>query len=145
MFPMRYKQYVLGVLMIAAIITGSCKKAKESVIENLMINLITENVWVVTKFNVGGSSITTDFSAYEFHFNKDNSVNAVKAGAPDVIGTWAGSEDSKSITANFPSAAYPINKLTGVWIVINTDLSPKLVDSHRYEGTTELVMRLNAK
>lgn len=139
------KKILFGLVVLAVLAVGACKKAKENVIEDLMVKLITENVWVVTKFNVDGSPIVNDFTGYEFVFNKDNSVRAIKTGQPDVLGTWMGSEAGQSITSSFPTAGHPINKLNGVWEVTNTDLSPKLVDSHRFEGLTELVMRLNAK
>lgn len=133
-------------LIIASVVfmTG-CKKAEQQIKENLLTNLITENIWVVTRFDSSANSIAINFTPYEFKFNKDGSVNAVKAGVTEATGTWQGSEAGKSITSNFPTASYPVNKLNGMWLVTNTDLSPKLVDSHRFEGATEYILRLNAK
>ena len=139
------KKYLFSLLMVAVITLFACEKTKNNIIEDLMIKLITENVWYVSKFNVGGSSITSEFNGYDFHFGKDNAVRAKKAGQADVVGTWVGSQESQSITANFPGASAPVSKLTGVWLITNTDLDPKLVDSHRFEGSTEFVMRLNAR
>jgi len=139
------KKFLVSLLMVAAISLFACKKTKDNIIEDLMIKLITENVWYVTKFNVAGVSNTSEFNGYDFYFGKDNKVTAKKAGQADIVGTWVGSQEGQSIDSKFPGAPLPISKLTGVWLVTNTDLDPKLVDSHRFEGSTEFVMRLNAR
>lgn len=141
---MRPKAF-LFLLMATSLAAVGCKKTEQKIKESLLTQLITENIWLVTRFDSAATSIATNFEPYEFKFNKDGSVNAVKAGLTEATGTWVGSEAGESITSNFPTAGYPINKLNGVWLVTNTDLSPKLVDSHRLEGATEYVLRLNAK
>jgi hypothetical protein len=137
-------QIFLATILVAISING-CKKAEQKVKETLLTNLITGNVWVVTRFDSAANSIQPYFESYEFKFNKDGTVNAVKADVIEASGTWLGSEAGESITSSFPTAAYPINKLAGIWLVTNTDLTPKLVDAHRFEGLTEYVLRLNAK
>ncbi len=139
----------LIVLSFIALAFGNCHKVIEDKKQSLLINLITDNVWIVTQFSIDGVNKKPDFDTYEFHFYKDETVHAVFIGSPaqpDIVGTWVGSEPDQTITSIFPpSTIYPINKLTGVWGITNTDLSPKLVDAHRFEGAVEYKLRLNAK
>ena len=127
------------------IFCGSCKKTIDNIKEDLMINLITSNTWVVVRYLDGPSNITSTFSEYEFKFHKSGQVDAVKDGVTQASGTWEGSESNQSITSEFPSSGYPFNKLTGVWIVTNTKSKPWRVFSHRFEGSKELVLDLQEK
>lgn len=138
---MNVKTFITSIALAGGLAMAGCKKTQDQIKETLLTNLITGNIWLVTKFQSGGVSIVPDFDGYEFQFNKDGSVNAIKNGTTEATGTWQGSEAGESISSNFPGSTYPINKLNGVWVVFNTDLSPKLVDA-TYNSDT---LRLNAK
>lgn len=144
---MNLKKSALIFLTLAVLLGAACKKAVQSVAEDFMIKLITENIWKVTSFKNGTADVTAEFSEYEFKFNKDESVNAVKNGVVVNTGTWKGSEVGQTITSTFPPTTnYPIELLTGVWKVTKTAINPvTYVTSNRTEGGVLLVMRLDKK
>jgi len=134
---------VIGLAML--LFSGSCKKAVDNIKEDLMIKLITENTWKIVKYVDGTTNMTTLYTDYDFKFNKDGSLNAIKNGVTESTGTWAGSESSQSITSAFPSAGDTLNRLTGVWLISNTKSKPWRVFSHRSDGTKEYLLDLQAK
>jgi Flp pilus assembly protein TadG len=137
---------VTSVLALAILlVTGSCKKTVDNIKEDLMIKLITENTWKIVKYAEGSSNQTTVYTDYDFKFNKDGSLNAIKNGVTEATGTWAGSEATQSITAEFPSATEPLAKLTGVWLISNTKSKPWRVYSHRSDGSKEYLLDLQEK
>ena len=134
---------VIGLAML--LLSGSCKKAVDNIKEDLMIKLITENTWKIVKYVDGTTNMTTLYTDYDFKFNKDGSLNAIKNGVTESTGTWAGSEASQSITSAFPSAGDTLSRLTGVWLISNTKSKPWRVFSHRSDGTKEYLLDLQEK
>lgn len=139
------KTKILCVAMLAGMLSGSCKKAVDNIKQDLMVQLITNNTWVITNYTEGTENKTADYSPYAFKFNKDWSVNAMNNGVSEATGTWLGSEANQSITSDFPNATAPLDKLNGVWIVTNTKSKPWRVYSHRFEGAKEIVLNLQEK
>jgi len=132
-------------LILMTLVSSSCKKAVDNIKEDLMVNLITSNTWVVVRYMEGAQNITPTFSTYEFKFYKSGNVDAIENGITKASGTWQGSEATQSITSNFPTTGDPINKLNGVWKVTNTKSNPWRVFSQRNEGATQLNLDLQAK
>ncbi len=120
------------ILVILTSILG-CKKAGNEVKKSILVDLMTSSNWTVSKFLVGPDPITTDLVGYEFQFNKDGSMFAIKAGNPNVTGTWAGDEAKLTIQSNFPGAAYPLNKFNGTWALYYYTLT--VVKSNRIDGS----------
>ncbi len=118
--------------LLVGIGSPGCKKTIENVKEDFVINLITNNIWLVTNFTEGSDNLTSSFVPYEFKFNKDETVHGIKTGAPDALGTWKGDANSMTITSSFPNGPVPLNKLTGVWHITKTTLSS--VKATRTEG-----------
>lgn len=143
-FLMKIRNILLGCL-VTVIASSGCKKVIQKIEQDLMVNLITQNNWVIVKYAEGTRDSTANYSTYYFKFNKDWSVEAINNGVTEAKGTWLGSQATQSITSNFPTAGAPINKLNGVWIVVNTKSKPWRVYSHRYEGSTEIVLNLQEK
>lgn len=144
---MKFNKIALLLFTTILLLGSGCKKTVQAVAEDLMIKLITDNIWRVSSFKNGAADVTAEFADYEFKFNKDLSVNAVKAGVVMNTGTWKGSETSQTITSTFPpSTNQPIELLTGVWKVTKTAINPvTYVTSNRTEGGVTLVMRLDKK
>jgi hypothetical protein len=127
-------------IIFIAISANGCKKAANEVKKSILVDLMTSSNWTISKFLVGADAITPDFSGYEFQFNKDGSMFAIKAGNPNVSGTWAGDEAKLTIQSNFPGAAYPLNKLNGTWALFYYTLS--VVKSNRTDAAS-VVNELN--
>ena len=100
-----------------------CQKAVEEAKEDLVMNLITSNLWIVNGFTENGSNISSSFTGYDFKFNEDESVFGRKSGLPDAVGTWRGDAATMTITSNFPSGPTPLEKFNGVWQITKTTLS----------------------
>ena len=130
-------------LAAALTINGGCKKTVTKAAEDFMINLITNNIWLVSNFSEAGTNLTADFSVYEYKFNKDGSVWGQKTGVVNEVGTWAGNSDAQTITSFFPNSPHPCNKLNGVWQIQKTTLSS--VTANRFEGSTEYKLYLVKK
>ncbi|TAD81093.1 MAG: hypothetical protein EAY75_18215 [Bacteroidetes bacterium] len=129
--------------VVAVLACSGCKKAVEKVAEDFMVNLITNNLWVVDEFLEGSVNHTNDFKPYEFKFNKDGSVFGQRASMPNEVGTWQANSEAQTITSNFPVAPHPCNKLNGVWQIKKTTLSS--VNAVRLEGSTEFKLFLVKK
>ena len=142
---MNHRRIIIPFLVLALSVSAGCKKAIDNIKEDLMINLITDNTWKVVRYLDGTENKTADYSEYDFKFSKNNTVNAIRNGAVEATGTWLGSESTQSITSDFSSAGSPLDQLTGVWLVTNTKSKPWRVFSHRFDGSKELVLDLQAK
>ena len=106
-------------LFVLGIVQFSCKKAIEKKQEDLVVEAITNGVWIVQQYFEAAVNISSDFADYDFQFNKDGSVNGTKGGNI-TNGTWSGNATNYSITSNFPSASNPIQKLNGVWKITDS-------------------------
>jgi hypothetical protein len=115
------------------LVNSACKKAVENVKEDLVMDLITNNLWLISNFKEGTTDLTGNFAAYQFKFNRDGSVLGQKSGEPDAVGNWKGNSDDMSITSSFPSGPAPLDKLTGKWMITKTTLSS--VKSNRVAGS----------
>lgn len=122
---------------------SSCNKSVQDAKEDFVINLITNNLWIVSNFTEGSTNLTTNFSPYDFKFNKDETVLGRKAGEPDAQGTWRGDAAAMTITSSFPNGPAPLNKLTGVWNITKTTLSS--VKATRTEGSVVYTLELLKK
>jgi hypothetical protein len=141
---MRNKIVLLS-FIISIVVVGACKKAINSIKEDLMVNLITSHTWKVVKFMEGTANLTSEYSVYDFEFEKNSTVRAVLNGVTQATGTWVGDETTQSITAAFPGAGTTLSKLSGIWIVTNTKSAPWRVFSNRYEGSKQYVLDLQEK
>jgi hypothetical protein len=136
-------KFSILLLVFAVAIGSSCKKVVTEAAEDFMVNLITNNIWLVESFSEGSTNLSADFKPYEFKFNKDGSVFGQRTGMPNEVGTWAANADAETITSNFPSAPHPCVKLNGVWQIKKTTLSS--VNATRFEGATEFKLFLIKK
>ena len=130
-------------LTFVMLITCGCKKTVENAAEDFMTNLITNNLWLVDGFSAGTTIYTSDYSSYEFKFNKDGSVYGRKTGANDEVGTWKPDANAQTIISNFPNSPHPCNKLNGLWQIQKTTLSS--VQANRFEAGVEYKLSLVKK
>jgi hypothetical protein len=116
---MRFFIFLVVVCMAA---TG-CKKKIDAIKEDLLVKMILNSQWVVTKYMDGPVEKTADFSPYYFQFRKDYTVDAFKDNAVTTTGTWSGNIDTKTITSNFPNTNPILQLLNGSWLITDSDLS----------------------
>ena len=140
-----YRKFIILSLFV---ITGcfSCsKEQKEQAKEDLVVNLITNNIWVVKNFTEDNNDLTLEFSDYEFKFNKDGTVYGIHLSAPqpNAVGTWLGNATAMTIESYFKNETSVLKKLNGVWKIYDNTLSE--VKAKRIEGQTEFKLYLIKK
>ena len=98
----------------------SCKKAIERKQEQIVMDAITSGFWRVELYSEDGAVMTSDYSEYEFKFNDDETLNALKTGS-SFPGTWKSDISQYTITTNFPGAIDPLKKLSSIWKLTDSD------------------------
>jgi hypothetical protein len=137
------RKLLTPLLTFSLLFLFGCKEEVQKAKEDLVVDLIVNNLWVVTNFTEGANNITTSFAPYDFKFNRDESVLGRKAGASDAVGTWKGSAENMTITSSFPTGPAPLDKLTGVWNITKTTLTT--VKSTRSENGITYFLDLQKK
>lgn len=122
---------------------GCTSKSIEEKKEDLLMNLITSNIWLMNSFNEGPTDLTGSFAGYEFKFNNDGTVYGTKTGAATASGTWAGNVSTMSIVSNFPTETGVFKKLNGTFIITSSTLSE--VKANRFENSVEYKLHLVKK
>lgn len=106
-------------LATALLWQSSCKKFIQKQEEQAAMAIITQGVWYVQYYQRGDSNITASFSGYLFKFS-DNSTVMGASGSTSVQGTWNVDISTRSITADFPTAGYPVNRLNATWRITDS-------------------------
>ena len=127
-------------LLLFSILSNSCKKYIQQQEQNALVSIVTNGVWVVTKYIETGSDITPSFSGYVFQFYTNGSVTG-KNGSVTATGSWSGDINTKTITSNFPSAGDPLQKLNHTWKI--TDSYPDSVAANTAVSTGTNVLNLH--
>lgn len=136
-------KFLILLALVIPLLWGCPAKIIEQKKEDLVIKLITSNIWLMDNFYEGTTNLTTDFAAYEFKFNEDGSVYGMRTGLPNAVGTWTASAATMTIQSNFPTETGILKKLNGTFTITNSSLSD--VSAHRFEGTVELKLHLIKK
>lgn len=112
---------ILPLLLLPLLAANSgCKKLIEKKIENMLMDAITSGSWYVEHYRENATDITASFSDYEFHFQRDGTVQGLRAGLEPDKGTWQGNLENASISALFPSAIDPLKKVNGHWKITDS-------------------------
>ena len=98
----------------ALVASFSCKKAIEKKEEQMVMDAITNGVWIVQQYIEGPNNISNQFLNYTFQFYANGTVTG-NIDSSSTSGTWAGNVSDYTITSQFPSAGDPLKKLNGVW------------------------------
>ena len=130
--------YVAALLVLPII---SCKKTKEKIAEDLIIQAMTNGQWVITSFKQNGTDITTDFSAYKFQYYSNKTVDAINNGTVEKTGVWDGDANTMTTTASFANANYPITLINGSWHITNNSWT--FVEATQTNGTEVKTLRLD--
>ena len=136
------KKWLPVVMLLLGISSISCKKTVEDKKIDLLVQAMTNGVWLVDLYTDGSTDITTDFQGYEFQFLEDGTVMGTKNSIM-THGTWIGDINTQTITSNFPGAPHPLSKLNGTWKI--TDSYLDYVKSEMGTGTSKQVLHLKKK
>jgi hypothetical protein len=109
-----FKRLSLIVVGCNLLFSVSCKKAIGNVQRDILIDAITNGIWIVEQYFEGASNISSEFLYYEFRFYDNGTVTSTKS-SNITNGTWAGDIANFSITTQFPAATDTLKKLNGVW------------------------------
>ena len=77
---------ILAVFMLSCLFI-SCEKAEQFIQKAVLTQIITNDRWLVENFSVSGTDVTSEYSQYEFEFNKNGTVLALKA-TSTIQGDW---------------------------------------------------------
>src|SRR5438477_4151675 len=95
----------LTLIILGAILLTGCKKLVEQKAQDAILKAMTDGQWVITNFTSNGTDLTSDFSSYEFQYFDNYTVNTIKIETVGKTGTWQGDGNTRSISANFATAA----------------------------------------
>ena len=107
------------ILLFLTVSFLSCKKFIEQQEQNALIKVMTNGVWVVSKYFENDTDISNSFTGYNFQFYSNGTVTGTK-NTVSVNGIWAGDISNRTITSNFPTAGDPVAKLNAVWTITDS-------------------------
>jgi len=116
--------------MAAFFLTGmpACKKTVDKKIENYIIDIMTDGRWYMYKYEENGIDITYEFDGYEFQFYENETVDGVLNNVA-TRGTWKGDLSNLSMTAEFPTAGFPLKKLNATWKITDSYINAVFAES----------------
>jgi hypothetical protein len=132
---------VIIALLLGIFLAPACKKAKETIAADLVIQAMTNGQWVITKFTLNGTDITTSFSGYKFQYFENKTVDAIKNGTKERTGNWDGNATNMTTWASFAGAPDPIALLNGTWNITNNGWT--YVVATQTNGAEQKTMRLD--
>lgn len=119
-----------------------CKKAVDNAQEDALFEIITNNTWIVTKLEIGGTEYKSEFSPYQFQFSRNGTVAAKQTGMPDVNGQWNLNLSNLSILVDYNSAGLPLSRSSGLWFISGTTFTT--VDATRVEAGVTYKLSIRA-
>jgi hypothetical protein len=128
-------------LFLGLLLLGACKKAKEKIGEDLVIQAMTSGQWVITSFTQNGTNITSSFTGYKFQYYSNKTVDAILNGVKERTGNWDGNAGNMTTWADFPGAPSPISLINGTWNI--TKNSWTYVEATQVNGTETKTLRLD--
>ena len=118
----------------------SCKKAIENKQRDMLMDAITDGVWIVEQYFEGANNISSEFLHYEFQFYENGTVTGNKS-TTITNGTWAGDVSNFSITSEFPTATDALKKMNGVWHIKDSYLDYVEAEMQTPNGINVLHLR----
>ena len=110
------KRLLIGGLVL---LLFSCKKYVQKQEQNALEAVVTNGLWYVTGYEQNDSDITASFSGYLFKFDANNTVTAINS-IDSVLGDWTVDINARTITADFPGAAAPLENLNETWLITDS-------------------------
>jgi hypothetical protein len=94
----------------------SCEKAEQFIQKAVLTQIITNDRWVVETFSVSGTDVTTEYTPYEFEFNKNGIVTAFEA-TGTIVGDWKEDMQTLSIQTHFNNPNNVLGRFNNVWFI----------------------------
>jgi hypothetical protein len=115
------KWWVIGIAVLSVITLSSCiKKQIEQKAEDLVVQVIVDGSWILTKYVEGPTDMTSTFTGWECKFYADRTCDATN-GTTKYTGTWDGNAITQSFTISFKPGAEPLTRLNGTWKIIKSN------------------------
>lgn len=134
------KKLITAAGILYLLLACSCKKTTEEVVQDLVIQAMTNGQWVITRFTQNNSDITSSFSGYRFQYYSNKTVDAFKNGLKERTGNWDGNATTMTTWADFPGAPLPISLINGTWNI--TRNSWTFVEATQLNGAETKTLRL---
>ena len=113
---------LLFTLTILVFGLSSCTKDKNST-DPSTSDIVGQGAWKVTLFNDSGNDETQNFAGYNFTFNSNGTIAAVK-NASTVNGTWnTGSDDSQNKLFLDFGTTLQFSELNEDWVILEQTAS----------------------
>ncbi len=113
---------LLFTLTILVFGLSSCTKDKNST-DPSTSDIVGQGTWKVTLFNDSGDDETQNFAGYNFTFNSNGTIAAVK-NASTVNGTWnTGSDDSQNKLILDFGTTVQFSELNEDWVILEQTAS----------------------
>jgi hypothetical protein len=123
-----------------ALLSTSCKKIIEKKVQDMVMDAITHGEWIVEQYFEGNNNLSSQFLDYRFKFNEDGTlIGTTSSGSTN--GTWNPNLSDYTITADFPTAADPLNKLNGLWKIKDSGWDYVKAEMQTPDGTKLLTLR----
>ena len=110
---MRNAFYLLMLLTFAGQFASCTKEQIQQKVEDMVVQVMVDGVWVVSKYEEGGQDLTASLQGWECQLYENRTCTAKKDGVT-INGTWDGSYANQPMTGNF-GVAPPLNKMNGTW------------------------------
>lgn len=131
---------LIAIGFFTLVIGMSCKKAIEKKAHDMLMDVITNGVWIVEQYFEGSNNISGQFLDYTFQFYESGAVTGT-INTTSTNGTWSGNVSDYTITSDFPSAEDPIKKLNGLWKIKDSDYDFVKAEMTTTSGTNILYLR----
>ncbi|WP_315820664.1 hypothetical protein [Paraflavitalea speifideaquila] len=127
-------------LLLLLVTASSCQKLIDKQKEKIAMDIITNGDWYVEQYIEDSTNITSDFLNYTFRFNEDRTLTGTRA-AEVYSGTWQENISTISITSQFPTAPYPLQKLNGTWKIKDSSKDFVKAEMTTTNGKNQLRLR----
>ena len=95
--------------------------------------VVASGSWKISLFTDSGNDETADFNGYNFVFNIDGTLSAIKNGITQA-GSWIVNESSKKFNINLgpkDNSNQPLGELTDDWLILSrTNTEIRLTDNN---------------
>lgn len=117
------KLWAIGIAVLTVVTISSCiKKQVEQKVEDLVVQVIVDGTWLLTKYVEGTNDMTSTFARWECKFYADRTCDATN-GTTKYKGHWDGSAATQSFTVSFDPGTEPLTKLNGTWKIVKSNFT----------------------
>jgi hypothetical protein len=139
---MKTKATLFVAVVMLSFIFSSCEKAEQFIQKAVLTEIITNDRWLVEAFAVSGTDVTTEYAPYQFEFNTNGTLTAIKA-TETIVGEWKEDLNALSIHTNFKNPTPTLERFNNVWYINKT--SATYVEAKAITATGVFTLKLVKK